>query len=150
MTNHYARKLTEKDQETTINVFNEVNELRKFKDKLVNNYENYKLLFVCLAHYGKDKSKLEDKTIDENEADEHYDLNEEQNEQCLINVSPDATINVGDDSRKQIFDELGSLNFAPNAIISHEISTHNALYPDDDTMSFNEPTSDNESILNLT
>ena len=75
---------------------------RKFKDKLVNNYENYKLLFVCLAHYGKNQSKLEDKTIDENEADEHYDLNEEQNEQCLINVSPDATINVGDDSRKQI------------------------------------------------
>ena len=145
-----ARKFTEKDQETTINVFNEVNELRKFKDKLVNNYENYKLLFVCLAHYGINQSKLEDKTIDENEADEHYDLNEEQNEQCLINVSPDATINVGDDSRKQIFDELGSLNFAPNAVISHEISTHNALYPNDDTMSFNEPTSDDDSLLNLT
>ena len=112
---YHAHKFTTKDQETKVNIFNEVNNLRKYKDRMVNNYSNYKLLFVCLAHYGTNRSKLGPKAIKEDEPDENYDLYGEQEDQSLIGFSQDTVIKIENDSRAQVLEELGSIDFAHKA-----------------------------------
>ena len=117
---YHAHKFTTKDPKITVNIFNEVNDLRKFKDRMVNNYNNYKLLFVCLAHYGTNRSKLGPKAIKEDEPDENYDLYGEVEDQSLISLSEDTVIKIENDSRTQVLNELGSLDFAHKAASDEE------------------------------
>ena len=57
--NNQIKKSMSKDDSEKINVFNAVNELRKDRAKMVNSYANYKLIFMCLNHYGKNKSSFD-------------------------------------------------------------------------------------------
>ena len=45
-----------KDESPKLNVFRAVNDLRRARANIVNTYGNYKLLFMCLEHYGTNKS----------------------------------------------------------------------------------------------
>ena len=38
-----------------LNIFEKINDLRKDRAYMVNTYENYKLIFLCLDNYGKEK-----------------------------------------------------------------------------------------------
>lgn len=142
---HYAHKFTpSKGQETAVDVFKAVNELRQFKDKMINSYDNYKLLFVCLAHYGKNRSKLGPTLKEENVDSENYELYEEQR---LINLSPDTVINIEDDANNKNFEDLSNIDFAPNPISNKENSVYNQLYHNDASISNHENASDNENIF---
>ena len=68
---------------------------------------------MCLAHYGKNRSKLGPTPNEENVDIENYELYEEQR---LINLSPDTVINVEDDAKNRVFEDLNTIDFAPNPI----------------------------------
>jgi hypothetical protein len=48
------------DENTQLDVFTAVNTLRRERASMVNNYANYKLLFMCLEHYGRNWRMLSD------------------------------------------------------------------------------------------
>ena len=48
------------DENTQLNVVTAVNTLRRDRASMVNNYANYKLLFMCLEHYGRNWRMLSD------------------------------------------------------------------------------------------
>ena len=53
--NHQLKKSMSTPETPNLNIFEKVNDLRKDRAYMVNTYENYKLIFLCLDNYGKEK-----------------------------------------------------------------------------------------------